>query len=72
MSSLSIYAGPTALQQIRSEGLKADQFKVLAVASGEAEWFVLFGLDPYLSGEFCQRREQQLIALGSSAMPWRL
>ena len=42
------------------------------VASGGPKWFVLFGLDPYLSGEFFQRQEQQLITLGSSAMPWRL
>ena len=45
MSSLSIYAGPTALQQIRREGLKADQFKVLVGASGGPKWFVLYGLD---------------------------
>ena len=72
MSSLSIYAGPTALQQIRREGLKADQFKVLVGASGGPKWFVLYGLDRYLFGEFCQRREQQLITLGSSAGAWRL
>ncbi len=72
MSSLSIYAGPTALQQIRREGLKADQFKVLVGASGGPKWFVLYGLDRYLFGEFFPRREQQLITLGSSAGAWRL
>ena len=69
---LSIYAGPTALQQIRREGLKADQFKVLVGASGGPKWFVLYGLDRYLFGEFFPRREQQLITLGSSAGAWRL
>ena len=72
MSSLTIYAGPHALQRLRSEGLNADQFKVMLGASGGPKWFVLFGLDRYIFGEFFANRERELITLGSSAGAWRM
>lgn len=72
MSSLTIFAGPHALQRLRSEGLNADQFKVMLGASGGPKWFVLFGLDRYLFGEFFANRERELITLGSSAGAWRM
>jgi len=71
MSSLTIFAGPHALQRL-SEGLNADQFKVMLGASGGPKWFVLFGLDRYLFGEFFANRERELITLGSSAGAWRM
>ena len=72
MSSLTIFAGPHALQRLRSEGLNADQFTVMLGASGGPKWFVLFGLDRYLFGEFFANRERELITLGSSAGAWRM
>lgn len=72
MSSLTIFAGPHALQRLRSEGLNPDQFKVMLGASGGPKWFVLFGLDRYLFGEFFANRERELITLGSSAGAWRM
>ena len=72
MSSLTIFAGPHALQRLRSEGLNADQFKVMLGASGGPKWFVLFGLDRYIFGEFFANRERELITLGSSAGAWRM
>ena len=50
MSALSIFAGPTALARIREEGLNAQHIRVLLGASGDPEWFVLYGLDRYLFG----------------------
>ncbi len=41
-------------------------------ASGGPKWFVLFGLDRYLFGEFFANRERELITLGSSAGAWRM
>lgn len=41
-------------------------------ASGGPKWFVLFGLDRYLFGEFFANRQQELITLGSSAGAWRM
>ncbi|MBT8146919.1 MAG: patatin-like phospholipase family protein [Gammaproteobacteria bacterium] len=72
MSSLSLYAGPRAMQQIQADGLQAEQFKVLAGASGGPKWFVLYGLDRYLFGEYFADREDGLATLGSSAGAWRL
>lgn len=72
MSALSIYAGPTALARIREEGFHEHQFKVLAGASGGPKWFVLYGLDRYLFGEFFKHRSDELVTLGSSAGAWRM
>ena len=72
MSSLSLYAGSKALRQIQANGLRAEQFKVIAGASGGPKWFVLYGLDRYLFGEFFADRKDGLATLGSSAGAWRL
>ncbi|MEX0964945.1 MAG: patatin-like phospholipase family protein [Pseudohongiellaceae bacterium] len=72
MSSLTIFAGSHALQRLRSEGLNADQFKYMLAASGGPKWFVLYGLDRYLFGDFFANRERELITLGSSAGAWRM
>lgn len=72
MSSLSIYAGPAALKRIRSEGFNSDQFGTLLGASGGPKWFVLYGLDRYLFGDFFSGRQRELITLGSSAGAWRM
>lgn len=72
MSSLSIFAGPAALRRIQDQGLRADQFKLMLGASGGPKWFVLYGLDRYLFGEFFANRERELITLGSSAGAWRM
>lgn len=72
MKHLQIFAGPAALGQIREEGLRAEQFRVLLGASGGPKWFVLYGLDRYLFGEFFGQRQTQLHTLGSSAGAWRM
>jgi len=41
-------------------------------ASGGPKWFVLFGLDRYIFGEFFRSRQKELITLGSSAGAWRM
>ena len=72
MSALSIFAGPTALKRIRKEGLHAAQFKIMLAASGGPKWFVVYGMDRYLFGEFFSCRDQELVSLGSSAGAWRM
>lgn len=71
-SSLSIYAGPVARQQLLDQGMHASQFKVMVGASGGPKWFVLFGLDRYLFGDFLPRKTEPLVTLGSSAGAWRM
>lgn len=72
MPALQLYAGPTALKQIQREGLHADRFSMMVGASGGPKWFVLYGLDRYLFGEFFANRRLPLSTLGSSAGAWRL
>lgn len=72
MSSLSLYAGSRALRQIREHGLRQQDIELIVGASGGPKWFVLYGLDRYLMGEFFAERRQPLHLLGSSAGAWRL
>jgi len=72
MASLVVYAGPTALEKIRKEGMHPDLFKVLVGASGGPKWFVLAGLDRYLFGDFFAGRTSDLFTVGSSVGAWRM
>ncbi|MSR11853.1 MAG: patatin-like phospholipase family protein [Gammaproteobacteria bacterium] len=72
MKHLQILAGPHALRRLREEGVHAEQFRVLLGASGGPKWFVLYGLDRYLFGEFFRERQTILHTLGSSAGAWRM
>lgn len=72
MYSLSIYAGPRALEKIREEGVRPAHFSVVVGASGGPKWFVLYGLVRYLFGDFFAGRSEPLATLGSSAGAWWL
>tara|TARA_B100000945_G_scaffold222624_1_gene179789 strand:+ start:163 stop:1236 length:1074 start_codon:yes stop_codon:yes gene_type:complete len=72
MNSLAIYAGPSALERIENEGLNSKHFKLMVGASGGPKWFVLFGLDRYLFGNFFANRNEPLYTIGSSVGAWRL
>lgn len=72
MKALSLYAGPRAMRQLQANGLLPEQFKVMAGASGGPKWFVLYGLDRFLFGDFFAGREEALATIGSSAGAWRL
>lgn len=72
MKYLEIFAGPTALSRLQREGLCQDQIQVLLGGSGGPKWFVLYGLDRYLFGDFFANRSTRLVTLGSSAGAWRM
>ncbi|MDT8427528.1 MAG: patatin-like phospholipase family protein [Pseudomonadales bacterium] len=72
LSSVSLYAGPTAARHIRAHGFRQQDFTTLVGASGGPKWFVLYGLDRFLSAEFFAGRTQPLELFGSSAGAWRL
>jgi len=71
-SSISLFAGKTALTEIKKHGLSQSQIQAVAGASGGPKWFTLFGLDKYLFGEFFGSRKEILHTIGSSAGSWRL
>ncbi len=72
MSSLRVFAGPRALQRLRTDGFVEQHFSWLAGASGGPKWFVLHGLDRYLADSFFRDRHAPLHMIGSSAGAWRL
>lgn len=72
MSSLTIYAGPKALDRISREGIHRSQFDTIVGASGGPKWFVLHGLDQYLFGDFFADSDSTLVTIGSSAGAWRM
>ena len=77
MSDIRIFAGPRALAHLRAKGLQAADVTWLAGASGGPKWFVLYGMDRYLAGEFfadqaVRNGANPLRMIGSSAGAWRL
>lgn len=69
--ALSIYLGREAARQIGKDGWSADLFSLLLGASGGPKWFILGHLDRLLFGDFLQRGQRPLSALGSSIGSWR-
>lgn len=69
--ALSVYAGREAARRIRERGWSPDLFSLLLGASGGPKWFVLSQLDRFLFGDFLQRGDAPLSALGSSIGSWR-
>ncbi len=72
MSALTLMAGPRALAHVRESGLNQQDFRLIVGASGGPKWFVLYGLDRYLFGEFFAGRTTPLATMGTSAGAWRL
>ena len=72
MSDIRLFAGTQALSHLRNHGLRAADVNWLAGASGGPKWFILYGMDRYLAGEFFTDKEQPLRLIGSSAGAWRM
>ena len=72
MTELRLFAGPRARDVIARHGIRSGDFNWIAGASGGPKWFVLYGLDRYLAGEFFASRSTPLRLIGSSAGAWRL
>ena len=68
---LDIYAGDTALKTIKENGFSPEIFRTFLGASGGPKWFVLYGLDKYLFGDFFKDKQQPLNLIGSSAGAFR-
>ena len=71
-SPLRIIAGPKARARLQAQGFQQELFQVLMAASGGPKWFILYGLDCYLFGEFFKHRQQPIHTLGSSAGAWQM
>lgn len=69
--SLQLYAGRNVLPALLRSELSPGQFRRVVGASGGPKWFVLQGLDEYLSSDFFRDADQPIDLIGSSAGSWR-
>lgn len=69
--ALSVFLGRTAAREIQAHGWTPELFGTLLGASGGPKWFILRQLDEMLFGDFLQRSDRPLVALGSSIGTWR-
>jgi hypothetical protein len=70
-SSLSLFAGKSALNRIRNEGITPDMFSAFLGASGGPKWFVLSGLDKVIFNDFLDKSTNHIDIIGSSAGAFR-
>ena len=69
--ALGVCLGREAARRIAREGWSAHLFDLLLGASGGAKWLILGHLDRLLFGDFLQRSDRPITALGSSIGAWR-
>ncbi|MEM8560721.1 MAG: patatin-like phospholipase family protein [Pseudomonadota bacterium] len=69
--ALTVFAGKEAAKRIQELGWSAELFSLVVGASGGPKWFVLAHLDRLLFGDFLQRTDRSLTAVGSSIGAWR-
>ena len=69
--ALQVCLGKTAAAKIANEDWQPEHFSLLIGASGGPKWFILSHLDRFLFGDFLQRSDQPITALGSSIGAWR-
>lgn len=69
--NLIFSAGPTALAEIRREGLRPDRIGTLAGASGGAKWLVLSQLDRVVLRRLLPKFVTPVHTIGSSIGAWR-
>lgn len=72
MSTLDLYAGERARQQIQQHGLQPEHIKLMVGASGGPKWLMLSRLDQYLAEHFMPKISHPIDLLGSSVGSWRM
>ncbi|HUS25224.1 MAG TPA: patatin-like phospholipase family protein [Candidatus Binatia bacterium] len=71
-SSLTLRAGPRALERIRREGFTPAMVGHIGAAAGGPKWMILDRLDRALFGTWFRDHTQPVIAVGASIGGWRL
>ena len=69
--NIEIFAGEKAAEIIRNKGLKEENIKVIAGASGGPKFLVLNGLDKAILNTWFKKRTEPLFFIGSSIGSWR-
>jgi hypothetical protein len=70
--ALQVYAGPRALAQLREQGLRPQDVRVIPGAAGGAKGLVLNPLDRFIFGRWLSGSSETLHLLGASIGAWRL
>jgi len=69
---LRILAGPFAIEQMRRQGLQAEQIIAIAGAAGGPKGLILGPLDQFIFGHWLKASEQPIDLIGASIGCWRL
>jgi hypothetical protein len=69
--NIDIFAGEKASEIIRDKGLKEEDIKVIAGASGGPKFLVLNGIDKAILNTWFKKRTEPLFFIGSSIGSWR-
>ena len=72
MHSLSIHAGPLALQRIRDHGLRAQDVAIIPAAAGGPKGLIFQSLDQWLFGHWLPGAPRERTLIGSSIGAWRM
>ncbi len=69
--NIEIFAGSRAAEIIREKGLREDDIKIIAGASGGPKFLALAGLDRAILNSWFKKRKNPLFFVGSSIGSWR-
>lgn len=69
--NIEIFAGSRAAEIISEKGLREDDIKIIAGASGGPKFLVLAGLDSAILNSWFKKRKKPLYFVGSSIGSWR-
>ncbi len=69
---LTLQAGPKAYQQIRNNGLSADDISAIYGASGAAKWITIYGLDRAVFSEWLPQSNHGIDLFGTSVGAFKL
>jgi hypothetical protein len=72
MSALTFHAGPLALEQIRTHGLRAQDVAIVPAAAGGPKGLIFQSLDQWLFGEWFPGAPRERTLIGSSIGAWRM
>ena len=72
MKALQVFAGPRARVQLREQGLKPADVRVVPAAAGGPKGLVLLPLDEFIFGHWLPGGTQNVHLLGASIGAWRM
>jgi hypothetical protein len=72
MQALRIFAGPAALQHLRSHGLSPADVRTIPGAAGGPKGLILGPLDRFIFGQWLSQSEQPVDLVGASIGAWRM